>query len=171
MPGRTLSVATPIGAGAPHSGHEGLIRDVRVGRQAIYDTERRLVSYELLFQCGDEPPGAAPAGSAGAGSARAGSDADEGGSAAAPRNGSPFGTFGLESIADDKSVFITFTRAFLTGLLPIPVDPDSVVIEVGDRVVVDRELLLGLAELSHSGYRIAVDNYRGGPTRSPLLDV
>src|SRR4051794_18949274 len=147
MPGRTLSVATPIGAGAPHSGPEGLIRDVRVGRQAIYDTARRLVSYELLFQCGDEsPPGAAPAaapaGSSPAGSSPAGSSSDEEESATSTVIGSTFGTFGLESIADDKSVYITFTRAFLTGLLPIPVDPDSVVIEVGDRVVVDRELLL-----------------------------
>ena len=67
-------------------------------------------------------------------------------------------------------LFVRLTRGFLTGMLPIPVEPDDVIIEVIDQVIVDRELLLGLSELEQVGYRIAVDNYRGDIGRSALVD-
>ena len=60
---------------------------------------------------------------------------------------STFGTFGLDNISDGRPVFINFTRAFLTGVIPIPVEPERVVIEVVENVVVDQELMLGLGQL------------------------
>jgi c-di-GMP phosphodiesterase len=148
----------PGEAAAGRTGNaDGLIRDVRVGRQAIYDAARRVVSFQLTFNGGDALQEDA-----------AGHGASE--QVTSQVIGTTFGTFGLASISDGRPVFITFTRAFLTGMLPIPVEPDNVIIEVTDQVAVDHELLLGLARLAACGYRIAVDNYRGDLGRSALLE-
>jgi EAL and modified HD-GYP domain-containing signal transduction protein len=56
-------------------------------------------------------------------------------------------------------------------VIPIPVEPAGVVIEVTDNVVVDSELLAGLTSLRDEGYRIAIADYHGEPARSALLDV
>lgn len=134
---------------------DGLMREVRVARQAVYDSMYRLVSYELLFRSDedDEP------------------DAVTGESATSKVIAATFATFGLSAVSNDKPVFINFTRGFLTGMLPIPVEPGNVIIEVTDQVGVDHELLLGLAQLKQAGYRIAVDNYRGDPARSALVEL
>ncbi|HET9657594.1 MAG TPA: HDOD domain-containing protein [Kineosporiaceae bacterium] len=137
------------------AGRAGMVRNVRIGRQGIYDAHRQLVSYELLFRS----PGSGPA------------DEVAGEQATSQVIASTFGTFGLENISDGRPVFINFTRAFLTGIIPIPVPPDNVIIEVVEQVDVDHELLLGLAQLRASGYRIAVDNYHGDLARSALVEI
>ena len=150
-----------VQAGQPHqpggsdrgSGRTGLVRYVRVGRQGIYDPRRNLVGYELLFRTG------------------AGEDEVAGEQATSQVIASTFGTFGLDNISDGKPVFINFTRAFLTGIIPLPVEPDRVVVEVVQHVVVDRELIIGLNQLHDQGYRLAVHDYQGGVDRSALLDL
>lgn len=133
----------------------GLVRNVRIARQGIYDAHRRLVSYELLFRSGKGE----------------GCDTVEGERATSQVIASTFGTFGLDIISDGRPVFINFTRAFLTGVIPIPVPPDNVIIEVVEQVDVDHELLLGLAQLRQAGYRVAVDNYHGDLARSALVEI
>jgi EAL and modified HD-GYP domain-containing signal transduction protein len=133
----------------------GMVRNVRIGRQGIYDAHRQLVSYELLFRSPEA-------------SAR---DEVAGEQATSQVIASTFGTFGLDNISDGRPVFINFTRAFLTGVIPIPVPPDNVIIEVVEQVDVDHELLLGLAQLRSAGYRIAVDNYSGDLARSALVEI
>jgi c-di-GMP phosphodiesterase len=150
--------ALPAGAGhgaAAGATHDAPVHDVRVGRQAIYDAGYRLVSYELLFR-GPEPAGVAGA---------------SGETATSQVIAATFATFGLRAVSDGKPVFINFTRGFLTGMLPIPVEPDNVIIVVTDQVGVDHELLLGLAQLKQAGYRIAVDDYRGDLGRSALVEL
>jgi c-di-GMP phosphodiesterase len=133
----------------------GLVHNVRVGRQGIYDGRHSLLAYELLFRAYDG----------------IGASAIAGERATSQVISSTFGTFGLENIADGRPVFINFTRAFLTGIIPIPVEPEGVVIEVFEDVVADSELLAGLRELAEQGYRIAVDDYRGDAARAALLDI
>lgn len=137
-------------------GRAGMVRHVRVGRQGLYDARRQLVAYELLFRAAD-----------------AGSPEEEqaGEQATSQVIASTFGTFGLDNISDGKPVFINFTRAFLTGVIPLPVEPDRVVLEVVQNVSVDRELLMGLSELRSHGYRIAVHDHGGHIDRSPLLEL
>lgn len=137
------------------AGRTSLVRYVRVGRQGIYDPRRSLVAYELLFR------------------ANKATDTDEvaGEQATSQVIASTFGTFGLDNISDGKPVFINFTRAFLTGIIPLPVEPDRVVVEVVQHVAVDRELILGLGQLKDQGYRLAIHDYQGGVDRSALLDL
>ena len=156
--------AVPAGAGSFGSAgdlSDVPVHEVRVGRQAVYDAAYRLVSYELLFR-GPESDGAPSAG---------GGDVAGGETATSQVIAATFATFGLRAVSDDKPVFINFTRGFLTGMLPIPVEPDNVIIVVTDHVGVDHELLLGLAQLKQAGYRIAVDNYRGDLGRSALIEL
>jgi c-di-GMP phosphodiesterase len=131
-----------------------MIRNVRIARQGIYDADRTLIAYELLFRAYDEP-----------------GDSLVGERATSQVISSTFGTFGVDNIANGRPVFINFTRAFLTGVIPIPVEADRVVIEVTRDVVVDAELLTGLRQLRDGGYRLALAAYDGEPERAPLLDL
>jgi EAL and modified HD-GYP domain-containing signal transduction protein len=157
--------ARPVDVPAAASPRAGVVHDVRVGRQGVYDGDRRLVAYQLSFRTD-------PVGGSAARDATDATDRVETGEQATSRLlSATFGTFGLEGVSDGKPVFVRLTRGFLTGLLPIPVEPDGVVIVVTDQVAVDHELLLGLAELRHTGFRIAVDNYRGDVGRSALVEL
>jgi EAL and modified HD-GYP domain-containing signal transduction protein len=151
-PDATHDVRSRAQGGVPH---DHLVRYVRVGRQGIYDARRHLVGYELLFRNHDF------------------ADLDEvsGEQATSQVIASTFGTFGLRNISDGKPVFINFTRAFLTGVIPLPVEPDNVVIEVVENVIADRELVLGLEQLKDQGYRIAIHDRIGHADRSPLLEL
>ncbi len=144
--------APPAGAG--RGGHQDMVRRTRVGRQAIYTPDRQIVAYELLFRSGA-------------------ADVDElvGEQATSQLIASTFGTFGIETISNGRPVFINFTRAFVTGVIPIPVEPDNVVVEITERMVVDHELLLGLRNLQESGYRIALQGYRGDVGHGLVLDL
>jgi c-di-GMP-related signal transduction protein len=134
-----------------------LIRNVRIGRQSIHDAARRLVAYELMFRAFDDsPPPAGPGG---------------GERATSQVIASTFGTFGVETIAGDRPVFVNFTRTFLTGIIPIPVEADRVVIEVMPGVAVDAELVTGLNRLRDDGYRLALSGFTGEADRSALLDL
>jgi EAL and modified HD-GYP domain-containing signal transduction protein len=136
--------------------------DVWVGRQAVYDADRRLASYQIIFR--DVSGSRDVSGVA--------DEGPEGGEQATSRLiATTFTTFGLDSISDGKPVFIGLTRGFLTGMLPIPVTPDNVIIEVTGQITVDHELLLGLAELKREGFRLAVDDYRGDLGRVALLEL
>ena len=171
VPGPAGQVS-PGGHVAPSTGgiaRDGVVRNVRVARQGVYDAARRLVAYELQFRLPVDPraDGRAGGGPDGAGAEPAVS-AEQ---ATSQVIGATFGTFGLESVSGGRPVFVTLTRPFLTGVLPLPVEPDGVIIEVAQHVAVDRELLLGLNELKNAGYRIAAGDYRGDLGRSALLEV
>ncbi|WP_432488434.1 EAL and HDOD domain-containing protein [Kineococcus sp. SYSU DK018] len=132
------------------------VSTVRVGRQGIYDGERDLVAYELLFR------------------AHGGTTADlssgaEQDHATSQVISATFGDFGVEQIAGDKPLFINLTRGFFTGELPVPCSPRQVVLELLEDVEVDEELLTGLDRLQAQGYRIAVDDFDGEESRLPAV--
>lgn len=137
---------------APRTAAADLVRRTLVLRQAIYDVSRSVVSYELLFRCDDpDSPGV-----------------EQGTSQLIA---STFGAFDVESIAAGRPVFVNFTRAFITGVIPIPLDPGEVVVEVDESMVPDHELLLGLRHLIESGYRVALRDYRGTPGQASLVEL
>ncbi|MDQ1289690.1 MAG: hypothetical protein QG622_3256 [Actinomycetota bacterium] len=185
--------AGPVRSGSSQDEREraGLVHDVRVGRQAVYDRQRHVVSYQLILRSGNPgnpsfgpaavqvPVGGTSRGASGRNANGAGGtgadgmaeDEATGEQVTARLIAATFATFGLDSVADSKPVFINLTRPFLTGVLAIPVEPENVVIEVTDQIWVDHELLLGLAQLKQAGYRIAADNYRGDAGRSALVEL
>ena len=132
----------------------GLVRNVRVGRQGIYDADRTLIAYELQFRSHEEDGDLASAGD------RATSQVIT----------STFATFGVDAIANGRPVFINFTRAFLTGVIPIPVEPAGIVVEV-EHISLDDELLAGLAVLKEEGYRLAGPGTADAEQRRAVLEL
>jgi EAL and modified HD-GYP domain-containing signal transduction protein len=127
---------------------------MRIGRRSIHDRSDLVVGYELLFRPG---PGLA--------------DADE---ATRDRSTSEvistaFGEFGLHRLGERRNLYLNMTRTLITGGLPMPFGPHNVVLEIVDHLQVDDELLAGLTDLKHRGYRLAVDVNVGGPAHHQLL--
>jgi EAL and modified HD-GYP domain-containing signal transduction protein len=136
----------------------GSVAPVRVGRQGIYDRDRHLVAYELLFR----NHGRAAAELA------EGSEQDH---ATSQVISATFGDFGVEQIAGDKLLFINLTRGFFTGELPIPCSPHQVVLELLENIEVDDAVMAGLQRLKGLGYRIAIDDFIGEVGRLPALGL
>lgn len=80
-----------------------------------------------------------------------------------------FSATGVRSVASDALVFVNFTRSFLVGDLPIPADPDRLVIEVVESVRVDDAVIAGLLRLRSQGFRIAIDDFVGLTNQVALL--
>ena len=81
-----------------------------------------------------------------------------------------FGATGVEALTGGRPLFVDLPRPFLTGMVPVPVEPASVVVELGEHTGADAELLLALNRMQQAGYRIAVADYRA-TTRSALLEL
>ncbi|WP_146099403.1 EAL and HDOD domain-containing protein [Kineococcus xinjiangensis] len=129
---------------------------VRIGRQGIYDAERELAAYELLFRAH--------------GGLHAGLTSErEQEKATSQVISATFGDFGVEQIAGDLPLFINLTRSFFTGDLPIPCEPGQVVLELLEDILVDDEVIAGVRALAGRGYRIAVDDFAGEEHRWPAV--
>ncbi|GGN08262.1 hypothetical protein GCM10010109_16920 [Actinoplanes campanulatus] len=128
---------------------------VHVGRQPIFDAAGAVVAYELLF--------------------RGRLDAVESGRqdtyATSAVMVNTFTEFGIAEVVGNRPCFINLTREFVTGRLPLPFDPDQVVLEVLETVDVDDEVIAGLTALTEAGYRIALDDFVWGSGHERLLGL
>ncbi len=139
-----------------------LVRRNFVARQSVHDASNDVVAYKLCFRdLSGESDGEFD-------HDRSGGFAEAGTS---QMIASTFAAFDVRSIAGGRPVFVNFTRAFVTGVISIPIGPDLVVIEIGEDVVPDHELVLGLRSLGEAGYRIALNGYRGDVGHAVLLDL
>jgi EAL and modified HD-GYP domain-containing signal transduction protein len=148
-------------AGTVHDTDSGdLVRRVRVNRQGIYDARRQLVAYRGFFAV------------SAAGSVPSPRAAD--GDLLPPSTqavAAAFGTFGVDTLTDGKPLFARLPRPFVTGIVPVPADPGALVVDLGPHTFADAELLAGLARLRREGYRLAVADHTGDPSRAPLADT
>ncbi len=131
-----------------------LVRQVRVTRHGIHDARRQLVAYRAVVTAA--APGSDPASPAHPTTAQV---------------AATFGAFGVEALTGGRPLFVDLPRPFLTGMVPVPVEPASVVVELGEHTGADAELLLALNRMQQAGYRIAVADYRGDASRSALLEL
>jgi EAL and modified HD-GYP domain-containing signal transduction protein len=129
------------------------IRAVHVGRQALYDRAGDVVAYELLFRNAPDAMVAATRGSY----------------ATSQVIVAAFTEFGIQELVGGKPCFVNLTREFLVGDLPLPFDPGHAGLEILADVVVDEEVLAGVAALAEEGYTITVDDYVVGQERDALL--
>ncbi|GAA0709308.1 HDOD domain-containing protein [Dactylosporangium roseum] len=128
---------------------------VHVGRQPIYDRSGAVVAYELLFRGRFDAV-----------------DAEHRDTFATSQViTNTFTEFGIAEIAGDRPCFINLTREFLVGELPLPFEPDRVVLEVLETVAVDDEVVAGAARLVAAGYRVALDDFVLGLGHERLLGL
>src|SRR5690349_18783336 len=107
-----------------------LVRQVRVTRHGIHDARRQLVAYRAVVTA------AAPGG-----------DQTSGIGTAHPTTAqvaATFGAFGVDGLTGGRPLFVDLPRPFLTGIVPVPVEPASVVVELGEHTGADSELLMAL---------------------------
>ncbi|HVV81630.1 MAG TPA: HDOD domain-containing protein [Kofleriaceae bacterium] len=126
-----------------------------VGRQAIFDRQRRTVGYELLFRDSDENRARFD-------------DADR---ASATTLVNAVVELGLGALAGHLPVWVNLTERFLLGEYPIPLPPERTVLEVLETVPVTSELIESLAGLRRRGFTIALDDFVLTDRTRPLLAV
>ena len=130
-------------------------REVFVGRQAIYDRDLRVGSYELLFRSGDT----------------SGATFDDGEAATAELITTTFMDIGLDRIVgENRMAFINVTRDFLLERRAAPLPPERVVLEILENVEVDPILVEAVREHSADGFTIALDDFAFEARWLPLVE-
>ena len=119
------------------------MRNTFIGRQAIYDRSMGVYAYEILYREGKTP--SAPQ-----------LDGDQ---ASARLILNILTEIGLDRIVGPHQAFINLTRNFFVEFPDIQLDPEKVVLEVLEDVVVDDHMIESVARLSDQGYRIALDDF------------
>lgn len=128
--------------------------NIHVGRQPIYDDDRRVVAFELLFRD-----------AAGANAATLDDDL-----ATTRVIVNTFTEFDHVTLTGGRPAFVNVTESFITGAYPLPFPPSAVVLEVLEEVPATSAVLAGLARLQEAGFRLALDHFDGRPERMALLD-
>jgi c-di-GMP-related signal transduction protein len=126
---------------------------ILLARQPIYDASLNVVAFELLYRA--ISPDAA--------------EMRNGDEASSRVLLSAFGGAGIMDITDGKPAYINFTKHLIIN--PPPVDPQHLVIEVLEDVLVTPELLDSVRRLRAQGYRIALDDFQHHPSLEPLVEL
>ena len=139
--------------------------DVVVGRQPIFDRDRAVLGYELLFRTLDGPTAAEASGNVGDHMT-----ADVVFSSV---------SIGIERLVGDKKLFCNASRGVLAGSLPILLPPEQTVIEIAEPVLPTAEVLPGCRRLHDQGFSLALDgvtwwsdvDYFDGPVSFVKVDI
>jgi EAL and modified HD-GYP domain-containing signal transduction protein len=126
---------------------------VCVGRQPIYDPQRRVFAYELLFR----DPGGAHA------------NIHDGDEATACVILNALLEIGIDKITGAEPVFLNCTRRFLEDDPVMP--PDRCVLEILETVSVDGQLIAAVERRKERGYRIALDDFVLQDAWKPLVKM
>jgi c-di-GMP-related signal transduction protein len=130
--------------------------DVLVARQAIFDRDRRVYGYELLFRSRAEQNEF---------------DGTEGGLATQQVLANSLLVIGLENLVGSKKAFVNFGRGPLLQGWHASLPRESTVIELLETVEPDDEVLAACRRLREQGYRIALDDFVFRPGCERLLEI
>jgi len=148
------AAATPTTPPPGGSNDDGL---ALVGRQPIYDRAMAVTAYELLYRETES-------------SLKAMVTDERRATLRVIANAAL--EIGLDRLAGGLPVHINFPRDVLVDQnLLLPLQPESVVIEVLEDVPADDQVLASIRALRKRGHRIALDDYSARETDRALLDV
>jgi EAL and modified HD-GYP domain-containing signal transduction protein len=133
----------------------GLPDDIYVGRQAIFDSRRRVLGYELLYRR----------------SAENWAPVDDPVEATSTVVSAAMLGFGLDHLVSDGLAFVNVTREFLASGLHRVLPAHRVVLEILEHEVVDTELIDLLGAVRAEGYRLALDDYVTGSAARQLVGL
>jgi EAL and modified HD-GYP domain-containing signal transduction protein len=139
----------------PPQEENSLLSNIFVARQPIFDAELNVYAYELLFRSGDTDT----------------AHVTDGNAASSQVMINAFLDIGIDAITDNHLSFINLTRDFIVGQLPLPLPPETVVLEILEDIEVDEELLNALKIFANQGYTIALDDYVFTADKTPLFDI
>jgi c-di-GMP-related signal transduction protein len=128
-------------------------RPIHLGRQAIYDDAGDVVAYELLYRHSSDAVSAMYRDSY----------------ATAQVLLSAWTEFGRTELIGERPAFINLTDPFVHGLLPIPLSPSQVAVEIQADSPVDDRLIKAVGALAEREFTIVLDDFRAGEDRNVLL--
>lgn len=131
------------------------LSNIFVARQPIFDADLNVYAYELLFRSSNSGP----------------ANVTDGNAASSQVMINAFLDIGIDAISGGHLSFINLTRDFIVGQLPLPLPPETVVLEILEDIDVDEELLNALKVFSAHGYTIALDDYVFTADKAPLFDI
>jgi c-di-GMP-related signal transduction protein len=123
-----------------------------LARQPIFDSQRAVFGYELLFRsslenfCSISQPDVASS-----------STADN------------LFLFGIKRLTQGRRAFLNCSRDFLVRDYPALLPKDHVVLELLETIDVDEETIAACRRLKQMGYLIALDDFRDSPAWRPLV--
>ncbi len=126
-----------------------------IGRQPIFDREREIRAYELLFRRSLRENRALV------------EDANE----ATARVIVDGYSIAAAALPPDRKVFINFPQQLLLDMAPLALPKDGCVVEILEDVEPTPSLLRACRNLKQAGYSLALDDYVGQPELEPLLEL
>ncbi len=117
--------------------------DAYVARQPIFDANRDVFGYELLFRSGPE-------------NLFCGTDGDK---ATANVLSHTLHFQGLDALTAGKKCFVNITRRILLDELYTMLPPDRVVLELLEDIEPDADVLAACKKIRRAGYTLALDDY------------
>lgn len=126
---------------------------VFIARQPLFDPALNVFAYELLFRPGE--------------SDSAGELDPEMATSQVLMNA--FTEFDINDLVEHHPAFIIFTRHLL--IEPPPFDRNRFVIEIGEEIAVDAELIAAVRGLRDQGFQVSIGNGAEGSRLEPLLPV
>ena len=129
--------------------------DVYVARQPIFNKNKKIYAYELLFRDGMSNvfPGI------------------DGDTATSKILSSSFFAFGIDSLAGKKKAFINFTQELLVKKVPTMFPREKIMVEILEDVEPEEAVVNACQEISRKGYGIALDDFRYREDYHPLLEL
>ncbi len=128
---------------------------VLFARQAIVDRRGRLAGYELLYRGPRGADGEIP-------------DAEH---ATCSVLVGAFAEVGFGAAVGGSTAFLNVTERFLREVDPLPLAPESTVLELLEDATPTPPLMDRLRALRAQGFRVALDDFAPGPASTPLLEV
>ncbi|MEA4835718.1 MAG: HDOD domain-containing protein [Anaeromusa sp.] len=124
-----------------------------IARQPIFDTQKNVVAYELLFR------------SAGAATATHTDDT------AATRDvlSNAFLMMGIDSLTDGQRAFVNFGTATLLDQVPQLLPANILTVEILETVEPTQEVINACALLKKAGYTLALDDFEPDKAQIPLI--
>ncbi len=129
------------------------MENVYVARQPIFDKNKKIFAYELLFRDG---------------TANCVPDID-GDVATTSLLANTFFTIGIDTLAGGRKAFINFTQNLLEKRVPLLLPKATTVIEILEDVRPDPALIDACAKMAADGYTIALDDFVYLPELEPLI--
>ncbi len=130
--------------------------DIFIARQPIFDGEKRVYGYELLYRSGVE---------------NVYSEAD-GDKASLSVIGNTLLVVGAKEISEGKKIFVNFTRKLLLENAATYLPKKIGVVEILEDVEPDDELLTAIKTIRSQGYTLALDDFvLRGNEDSPFLEL
>jgi len=122
--------------------------EIFIARQPIYDTERRVAAYELLYRNSE---------------VNRFDDSVDGTLATRRVITEALLNFGMDALTEGQKGYVNFTGELLLEGLPQLLDNQNFAIEVLESVELTPEILSAIGEIRRGGFTVVLDDYAGEP--------